>query len=305
MLGYPCLNRTLRDRSDPLRCNRSMHKKTYESRGLPYVSELARRNFADLHEILQWNLDHDIRFYRCTSELVPWNSQFELSALPDYDEIETLARRCGALIDEAGMRLTFHPDYWCKLASEADDTVERAVTAVEYHADWLDLMGLDRSPYYGINVHIGATYGDKDATADRFCETIDRLSPGARERVTVENDDKPSLWSVPELTEQVSDRTGVPVVFDYHHHSFTDRGYTYREAFELAADTWGDVRPAVHYSEPERLRDPTARPQAHADSVAGVPEWLCERADVMLEAGAKERALLALRDKSDEKSTGA
>ncbi|MCY4732980.1 UV DNA damage repair endonuclease UvsE [Natronomonas gomsonensis] len=305
MLGYPCLNRTLRDRSDPLRCNRSMQKKTYESRGLPYVSELARQNFADLHEILQWNLDHDIRFYRCTSELIPWNSQFELSALPDYDEIETLARRCGALIDETGMRLTFHPDYWCKLASEADDTVERAVTAVEYHADWLDLMGLDRSPYYGINVHIGATYGDKDATADRFCETIDRLSPGARERVTVENDDKPSLWSVPELTEQVSDRTGVPVVFDYHHHSFTDRGYTYREAFELAADTWGDVRPAVHYSEPERLGDPTARPQAHADSVAGVPEWLCERADVMLEAGAKERALLAVRDKSDEKSTGA
>ena len=45
--------------------------------------------------------------------------------------------------------------------------------------------------------------------------------------------------------------------------------------------------------------------QAHADSVAGVPEWLCERADVMLEAGAKERALLAVRDKSDEKSTGA
>jgi UV DNA damage endonuclease len=282
-----------------------MQKTTYESRGLPYVSELARQNFADLHEILQWNLDHDIRFYRCTSELVPWNSQFELSALPDYDEIETLARRCGALIDETGMRLTFHPDYWCKLASEADDTVERAITAVEYHADWLDLMGLDRSPYYGINVHIGATYGDKDATADRFCETIDRLSPGARERVTVENDDKPSLWSVPELTEQVSDRTGVPVVFDYHHHSFTDRGYTYREAFELAADTWGDVRPAVHYSEPERLRGPTVRPQAHADSVADVPEWLCERADVMLEAGAKERALLAVRDRSDENSTRA
>ena len=305
MLGYPCLNRTLRDRSDPLRCTRSMRKKTYESRGLPYVSELARQNFADLHEILQWNLDHDIRFYRCTSELVPWNSQFELSALPDYDEIETLARRCGVLIDETGMRLTFHPDYWCKLASDSDDTVERAVTAVEYHADWLDLMGLDRSPYYGINVHIGATYGDKDATADRFCETIDRLSPGAQERVTVENDDKRNLWSVPELAEQVSDQTGVPVVFDYHHHSFTDRGYTYREAFESAADTWGDVRPAVHSSEPERLRDPTARPQAHADSVADVPGWLCERADVMLEAGAKERALFAVRDRSDEKSTRA
>jgi len=282
-----------------------MQKKTYESRGLPYVSELTKQNFADLREILQWNLDHDIRFYRCTSDLVPWNSQFKLTALPDYDEIEALARRCGALIDETGMRLTFHPDYWCKLASDSEDTTERAVTAVEYHADWLDLMGLDRSPYYGINVHIGATYGDKDATVERFCETVERLSDGARQRLTVENDDRRNLWSVPELAERVSDRTGVPVVFDHHHHSFTDRGYTYREAFELAADTWGDVRPAVHYSEPKRLRDPTARPQAHADSVADVPDWLCERADVMLEAGAKERALLAVRDEPDDESAGA
>ena len=305
MLGYPCLNRTLRDRPEPLRCNRSMQKKTYESRGLPYVSTLTKQNFADLYEILQWNLDHDIRFYRCTSELVPWNSQFELSELPDYDEIETLARKCGRLINDAGMRLTFHPDYWCKLASDSEDTTERAVTAVEYHADWLDLMGLDRSPYYGVNVHIGATYGDKDATADRFCETVERLSDGARQRLTVENDDKRNLWSVPELAERVSDRTGVPVVFDYHHHSFTDRGYTYREAFEIAADTWGDVRPAVHYSEPKRLRDPTVRPQAHAESVAVVPGWLCERADVMLEAGAKERALLAVRDDPDKKLAGA
>ena len=276
-----------------------MQKKTYESRGLAYVSELTLQNFADLYEILEWNLDHDIRFYRCTSDLVPWNSQFELSALPDYDKIETLARRCGDLIKESGMRFTFHPDYWCKLASDSPDTVEGAITAVEYHADWLDLMGLDRTPYCGINVHIGATYGDKEATADRFCEAVERLSPGARQRLTVENDDKENLWSVPELVEQVSKRTGVPVVFDYHHHSFTDRGYTYREAFEMAADTWGTVWPVVHYSEPKRLRDPTARPQAHAESVDHIPMWLCDNADVMIEAGDKERALLAVRDKID------
>lgn len=95
MLGYPCLNRTLRDRSEPLRCNRSMQQETYESRGLPYVSELPRQNFTDLHEILQWNLDHDIRFYPCTSKLVPWNSRFALLELPEYDEIKTIARRCG------------------------------------------------------------------------------------------------------------------------------------------------------------------------------------------------------------------
>jgi len=156
-------------------------------------------------------------------------------------------------------------------------------------------MGLDRSPRYAVNVHIGATYGDKAATADRFCDAVRSLSAGARRRLTVENDDKPGLWSVTELAASVSDRVGVPVTFDYLHHYFTDRGDTYREGFETAAATWGDVRPIAHYSEPERLRDPEARPQAHADRVADLPAWLRERADVMIEAGAKERALFEAR----------
>ena len=297
MLGYACMNRTLREREPPLRCNRDMQQKTWETRGIEYAAELTRQNFADLYEILQWNVAHDIHFYRCTSDLVPWNSQFDLDALPNYDRIAELATDCGAFVREHGMRLTFHPDHWCKLASETDSTVENSLAAVEYHADWLDCMGLDRSPYYGINVHIGATYGDKDATAERFRDAVSRLSPGARERLTVENDDKASLWSVPELVEAVGDVT--PVVFDYHHHQFTDRGRSYREAFDLARSTWGDVRPVAHYSEPARLYGTDARPQAHADRVAGVPAWLREAADVMLEAGAKERALLALREVAD------
>jgi len=87
MLGYACMNLTLREHDPPLRCNRGMQQKTWESRGLDYASELAVQNFSDLREILRWNVDHDIYFYRCTSELVPWNSQFELTDLPDYDEI--------------------------------------------------------------------------------------------------------------------------------------------------------------------------------------------------------------------------
>jgi UV DNA damage endonuclease len=296
MIGYPGLNRTLRDRDTPVRCNRGMQKRTFEERGLPYVSTLARRNLADLYELLAWNRDHGIRLYRCTSSLVPWNSQFERTELPEYDEIRRLARRCGDLITDAEMRLTFHPDYWCKPASDSPETRERARRAIEYHADRFDLLGLPVSPYYGITVHIGATYGDIEATAERFGAFFDGLSEAAQARLTVENDDKASLWSVPELVDRISEPTGVPVVFDYHHHSFTDRGYTYREAFELAATTWSDVRPMTHYSEPARLRDPTARPQAHAEFVADLPAWLRADADVMIEADGKERAVLRLKD---------
>jgi UV DNA damage endonuclease len=299
MLGYAAMNHTLREQDPPRRCNRDMHKKTWESEGLAYAGELAAKNFADLREILQWNLEHDIRFYRCSSKLVPWNSQFDLEALPNSERIRSLARECGRLVRKNDLRLTFHPSHWCKLASESDDTVARSVESVSHHGRWLDLMELPRSPRYAINVHIGAHYGDKAATADRFCDVVTDLPPRARERLTVENDDTESLWGVEELVESVATRADVPVTFDYHHHSFTDRGLTYREGFELARDTWGDVRPITHYSEPARLHgEGDARPQDHAEHVASVPEWLRRESDVLIESHGKERSLLRVRDAS-------
>ncbi|SFK69455.1 UV-damage endonuclease [Halogranum rubrum] len=301
VLGYACMNHTLRERETPLRCNRGMQRKTWQSKGLPYASDLTLKNFRDLREILAWNRDNDISFYRCTSDLVPWHSQYDLEELPDYDEIRDVARECGEFVVDNGMRLTFHPDHWCKLASESEETVENSLRTLENHGEWLDLLGLDRSPYYAINVHIGAHYGDKAATAERFRAAVERLSPAARERLTVENDDTESCWSVPELVAEVSDPLDVPTTFDYHHHQFTDRGLSYRDAFDRAKVTW-PVRPISHYSEPQRLHDGTdARPQAHSEYVADVPAWLTDESDVMLEAGAKERALLALR--SDARST--
>jgi UV DNA damage endonuclease len=302
MLGYAAMNRTLRERDPPLRCNRSMQKKTWESRGLPYASELAHKNLTDLLAILRWNVDHDVYFYRCSSKLVPWHSQFALSDLPDYAEISRVAERVGDFVSDHGVRLTFHPDYWCKLASPSADTVERSLTEVENHASWFDLMDLPHSPYYGVNVHIGATYDGKPETAERFRAAVGRLSPEARAHLTVENDDKESLWSVSELVREVGDPLGVPVVFDYHHHTFSSRGRSYRAAFDRARSTWDGVRPVTHYSEPAPLYGDEARPQAHARYVTDLPRWLREASDVMLEAGGKERAVFRVRD-GDRAST--
>ncbi len=299
MLGYAAMNHTLRDREQPLRCNRDMRKQTWESKGIAYAGELAEQNFIDLREILQWNLANDIRFYRCSSNLVPWNSQFDIEELPNFETIQNVARECGALIRANDMRLTFHPSHWCKLASESADTVARSVESVSHHGRWLDLMELPRSPRYAINVHIGAHYGDKSATADRFNRVVRQLPARARARLTVENDDKPSLWSVTELVTEVASQVEIPVTFDYHHHTFTDRGFTYREGFELAAETWNDVRPISHYSEPARLHgDPAARPQDHAEYVASVPDWLRRNSDVMIESHGKEESVRRLQPPS-------
>jgi UV DNA damage endonuclease len=303
MLGYAAMNRTLRERDPPRRCNRDIRKRTWEREGLDRVADLAERNFEDLRAILRWNLDRDIRLYRCSSTLVPWNSQFELSELPNYDRVASIAADCGDLVRANGMRLTFHPSHWCKLASESADTVERSVESVEHHGRWLDLMGLPRSPRHAINVHIGAHYGDKAATAERFRDVVADLAPRARERLVVENDDKGSLWGVTELVDEVATAVGIPVTFDYHHHAFTDRGRTYREGFAAARETWGDVRPITHYSEAARLHgDPDAAPQKHAEHVASVPDWLRAESDVMIESHGKEESVRRLRERAGRSS---
>ena len=292
------MNRTLREEDD-VRTNRGMQKATFKERGLPYAGELAISNCRGLLRVLRWNVANDIDFFRISSALLPWFSQYELGELPNADAVQEALAEVGALAREHDIRLTFHPNHFVKLASPKEDVVARSITDLENHSALCDAMGLARSPYNSINVHIGAHYGDKDATGRRFCEHFQELSASVRSRLTVENDDKASLWSVPELVNQVHAEIGIPVVYDELHHQFTDRGLSRKEALTRATATWVDCgeTPIIHYSEARRLHeaDPTVRPQNHSDYIAGPIRTWDSGADVMIEAKAKERAVLAYR----------
>lgn len=275
-----------------------MRESTFLDRGLSYAGELAEQNCRGLRRILEWNIDHDIYFYRISSDLIPWYSQYELTDLPNSETVHALLADIGSLADCHDLRLTFHPSHFVKLASPTESVVDNAVRDLECHGRLLDAMGLSRSPYNSINIHIGAHYSDKAATAERFCAVVEELPPGVRSRLTVENDDKESLWSVRELIDAVHDEVGIPVVYDHLHHQFTDRGETYREALTTAAETWpDDVRPIIHYSEARRLHesDRDITPQNHADYVTGPIQLFDTAVDVMIEAKMKEQALRQYR----------
>ena len=64
-LGYACINWSLSEsvpKSKRITTNRSMIKRTFATRGLPYASELALANCRDLLAILKWNHAHGIHF---------------------------------------------------------------------------------------------------------------------------------------------------------------------------------------------------------------------------------------------------
>ena len=83
----------------------------------------------------------------------------------------------------------------------------------------LDLMGFQPSHWNKINIHIGGVYGDKLSTLDRFAQNFERLSDNCKARLTLENDDWGCAFSVKDLLP-LSQRCGIPIVFDFHHHKF-------------------------------------------------------------------------------------
>jgi len=85
---------------------------------------------------------------------------------------------------------------------------------------------------------LGGAYGDKEASMKRFVKNFPRLPESVSSRLTLENDDKASMYSVKDLYYGIYKQCGVPIVFDYHHHRFCDGGMSEREALEMAISTW-------------------------------------------------------------------
>ncbi len=297
-LGYACINMTLSKGKPRVTTNRTMIRRTFDAKGLPYASELFLQNSLDLLRILKWNQQRNIKFFRLSSQIVSWASEYELTDLPDYDKIEEVLFKCGLFIEEHGMRVTTHPDHFVKLASPKKDVVDNAIRDLEIHGEIFDLLCLPRSPFAKINIHVGAAYGDKPMALDNFCRNFHRLSDSVKSRLTVENDDRASLYSAKELYDLVYKRIGTPIVFDYHHHKFNTGGLSEQEALELSASTWGDTTPVTHYSQSRSVEhdDPKIRANAHSDSYWTPVETYGLDVDVMLECKHKELGLFKMRE---------
>jgi len=274
-----------------------------------------RDSLEALRAILDYLDRADIRMYRMATALAPYASH------PDLPQFHDQVRECaaelaelGALARERDIRLSTHPGQYTVLNSERPDVRAAAVAELEVQAALLDAMEL--GPEAVVVVHVGGAAGGVQAALDRFEAGFDQLSDRARDRVVIENDDRTfGLADVLPLAR----RTGLRVVFDLLHHRCHDpEGIPDAEALAAALATWGpDEVPKIHFSSPRldveerrvragrRVERRLVLPQlrAHADLVDPIAfeHFLRESRglrdfDVMLEAKAKDLALLRLRD---------
>jgi UV DNA damage endonuclease len=298
-MGYACINMQLSSQKPKIYTGRSMIKRTFKDKGIKYASELGLQNTKDLFEIIKWNKENGFDFFRITSNLFPWCSEYKLEDMPDHWEIAGILGEIGKYVDEHKIRLTSHPGPFNVLTSPHEHVVENCINDLSTHGEVFDMMGVSRTPYNKINIHIGGAYGDKVSAMERFCENFNRLPNSVKSRLTVENDDKATMYSVKDLYEGVYCKIGIPIVFDYHHHRFCTGGLSEEDALEVAISTWPtDIVPVVHYSESRNIEqeDDKIRPQAHSDYVYDYIDTYGNEVDIMVEAKAKELAVLKYKE---------
>lgn len=250
-VGYACVNTLLPSAARTLRlANVTAHR----------LRELIGANLDALEAVLRWNLEHDIRVFRLTSNLIPFGSH-AANELDWPAAFGSRLRELGALMTDASMSLSTHPGQYTVLSSVHPHVVDAAVGELEYHDRLMTAFGLDRS--HKIVLHMGSGAAGRDDAFARFAAGFARLSPGAAGRLALENDER---WPVADVLP-VSRLLGVPVVFDVFHHelapSFGDRSV--REVVRDVGETWGDGdgRQELHFS----TQEPGKRPGAHAERI--------------------------------------
>ncbi len=286
-IGYACQNMTLGTKSRTVRLANLRTEAV-----IPVIAQ----NLDDVLAALRWNVAHGLPFFRISSDLIPFGSKPEFpfrwqdAFAWKFDEIRRFVKT-------HDVRVTSHPGQYTVLNSPRPEVVEAAIEELDFQADVLGRM----APAGTMTLHVGGAYGDRAAALERFEQGLDRLSPDARARLTIENDD--TTWSLPEVLT-LAEKTGLPVVADLFHHrvfpSDTPWGEGVVELLGRAAATWGKRVPKLHLSSGK----PGAR-TSHADfldmddvqTLIDLMEQVPGDApyDLMLEAKRKEQAALEVK----------
>ena len=258
---------------------------------LTKLNRLCLENADALLAALNFCADNGIGCFRVNSQILPIKTHpdvgYSIDDLPDCDEIIARFKKCGEFVRQNDLRTCFHPDQFVVLNSQRPDVVEKSVKELEYQAEVAEWIGADV-----INIHGGGAYGDKQKALADFARNLDLLSSNVRSRLTVENDDK---TYTPEDLLPICRTTGIPLVYDVHHHRCNKDGLSVEQATNDAIATW-NREPMFHISSPIESWN-GAKPERHHDfiDVNDFPDcWRRMKFTVEVEAKAKEVAVLKL-----------
>ena len=211
--------------------------------------------------------------YRISSGMMP------LETLPDanlvlencynFDKIKREFDLASQIIKQHNIRCSTHPDQFVVPASGNPSVVQKSIVELEAHSKMMDYLGLPQSYDSPINIHMNCFKGaDLKDIAKRFIDVYNAFSVGVRNRLVLENEDKPNSWNVEQLYEHIYSQTGIPITYDNLHHRCNPGKQTAQEAYDMARSTWATSIPLFHFSGNDVTN---TNPRAHADYVFQFP----------------------------------
>ncbi|MEG4305612.1 UV DNA damage repair endonuclease UvsE [Microcoleus sp. D3_18a_C4] len=251
------------------------------------LRELYTDNLKRLDKAIDFCCVNHIKLYRMTSALFPF-ADTHLGEAVLHSMTEEL-QKTGDRALSLGIRLVLHPDQFVVLSSDKPDVVKNSIKILATHALIMDKLGQPRSPQALMNIH-----GGKSDRTSQLKSVIRDLPESIRSRLTFENDEY--AYSSSEILEVCLD-TGVPMVFDAHHHVIHEHLETYddpsvAEMLAAARTTWSVPEwQLVHISNGrEFFADPR-----HSDLITEMPNCYYQAPWIEVEAKFKELAIDKLR----------
>lgn len=220
------------------------------------LTELCRRilhNVVHTHRTIRFCQERDIAGYRVSSSIFPIithpSVNLKICELPNFKEIYEEIIRIRETLQKKFIKLSAHPSEYISLSTTDENIFSNTLADLKLHGELFDLLNLPNSHDAPLNIHVRKD-GDKNEIRDNVMRNFEKLPDNVKNRLVFENNDnRNGVWSIENLVKTFFDNYKIPITFDYLHHSLLPGNLTEREAFLLAASTWGNATPVFHYSE--------------------------------------------------------
>ncbi len=264
-----------------------------EEQKLNKLKQITLSNVEDLKKILEYNVKHQIHFYRITSALIPLATHPYVNW--DYRSIFNIEFKfIGDIVRKNNMRVDTHPDQFNVINSIDKDVVLSTKRNLMFHVNLFKDMNY---PLGKMVLHVGSSAGGKGEAIKRFINNFNNYPKEITEKLLLENDDK--TFTAFE-TLQLCKKIKVPMVLDVHHHICNNNGENLFALLPDILNTWKDeiLPPKIHFSSPKD----NPKDRKHADFIDGKHfvefiegcRALNKDIDIMIEAKMKDQALFDL-----------
>lgn len=260
------------------------------------LMEITKSNLNGLKEILKYNVDKGINFYRVTSNLIPLATHPNVTDWGYISHFDKELIDIGNYIKDNNIRFDSHPDQFNVINSIRPDVVEKTKKELLHQANIFKHMNYDKGKMV---LHINSKQGGKEKAIQRFIDNFKTFPNEVTSRLILENEDK--SYSAHDILE-ICQELNIPMVLDSHHHKCYKTGKL-SDIIEDIFKTWDNenLPPKLHLSSPYSERSKKLF-NKHADYInpydfVELVEFLQpldQDFDIMLECKQKDRALLKL-----------